>query len=1787
MFARDLTDSRRPSSSARAKLRAAARIALVLALVWGSVSATSTRALCGAASGGAAVPSVSFVTTASSAGEGAGQRLVEVRLSAAATGPVSVPLTTGGTATLGSDFVLPTNPLVIPVGATSAFVLLDLVQDNLYEGDEFVRLGLGAPTGATLGAGSLHTLMIVDDDPRPSVAFTTGRRVVAEAAGSFTVRVAQSAVSGRDTIVPLALSGPASGPGDIVAPANPVVIPAGQLFRDVSVGLVVDRVGEAGEFVTFRIVPPVDGATIGALDELTVAIDDGNAAPILQPPALGASPSALVFPQTSVGSSAGVRQLQITNVHTAPIPFLGLAPASGTTVGFEVRYPGLTLPVVLAPGQSISVDVEFVPLTPGPRLARFAVLQGLGGIPPREVTFSGEVLGSPGFEIVMNAAPTPYTMPDRTFWSADFGAVSSEGYLASFAPVAGTSDDALYHTSRWGQTIEYRFQVPNGLYEFGFRAWEPVHSSAGARVFDVLLEGQVAFDDVDLFALAGPATAWVSPKQQIQVSDGALDVRFEASVARALVSALEVRSVPILSTPTPQLQFGTVEQGHFGQLDLRIENAGLAPARLTSVQIVPGASGPATEFAVEIGSAVLTGSPITASLAVDLTVAPGQALVLPVVFTPTEHRDNDLVVSLNFAHGEMLNFAVFGTGGANAGWGFLHPVIDRDPLVVIDYDGNGSELVSYLGNESHTHEPGKALSAFEWRLNGQVVGTTVDTPIQLPLGQSFVSLKISDNNSPPSTATDTRPVSVYPAGAVPGLLAKYYDGSVLGEVHLLDNVPLAANFVARQVGLHTDQIGLAVGNSPFSGDVMVQWLANFTLSAPVTLTLTATGGDGRRVFVDGQLATGPLALAAGVHALDVRFAVSDVDDLPLTLAVSASGQSITGFENRLTHSEGALRPVIHSMPTQGIELGGNDIVIEGFGFFPKSQVVVNWGSTTIPSSQFVAFSAERIHVISPPGSGNVDVRVTTPNGTSNAFTFHYSISGPVPIRWNVLNNQAVAVNAPTRTVWGPDGRLWVSLLDGSLRAITYDENWNATGVQYYTGILGATNKDILGLAFNPFDAYDPQNPASLIVYIAHGDHYQTAASSFMGPSAFTGQVSSLRGPLFDMATPVVTGLPTSNHDHSINGIAFDDNGDLLITCGGNTNAGVGSALMGNLPESPFSGAILKAFTSRPTFDGTVTFLDRQSLLPVTDQRFAESSFPAPTCQVEVYAAGMRNAFDLVLHSNGNIYATDNGPNANYGPASTGMTTQGTGPDPDSPDELLLIERGNYYGHPNRSRGLDDPRQAVYYDAYAPSLAHRFTQRIAHVDSSTNGIDEYRATTFGSQLRGQLLVMKHGAGMRFFQLTPDGRSVVQPLGMPTAPFNGGLDIAVAPGGAIATTDYWNGAIRMQVPDDVAAVGMTPYDVFPARGVHTGGARFEIGGVGFGNLASTSVTFRGVPAVLTSVTSKRIKGIIPALPSAAIGFVDVVVNSAGSSLTIPNGFKALPAQPGLAAGFWSASAPLPQALAEVAAAEVDGMLYVWGQGDPRTLRFDLINGTWSSNFAQRPFAGNHHGCEVWNGRIYLIGGLDGGSPGRVQIYDPVANAWSLGAPMPWAGGSVSTALIGDRIYVAGGIVGSSTVGNVAWYSPAQDAWTSLPSMPLPVNHAAAATDGARFYIFGGRQGGNTAQPGFSNVQVFDPVTATWRTSQAGQLAPMPLPRGGTGRAVWYRGEFYVMGGESNTAVYSEVQAYNPITNTWRRDAALPTARHGHYPVVFQDRVFVLGGGLNFGFGVSTVVEVFKRP
>ncbi len=374
----------------------------------------------------------------------------------------------------------------------------------------------------------------------------------------------------------------------------------------------------------------------------------------------------------------------------------------------------------------------------------------------------------------------------------------------------------------------------------------------------------------------------------------------------------------------------------------------------------------------------------------------------------------------------------------------------------------------------------------------------------------------------------------------------------------------------------------------------------------------------------------------------------------------------------------------------------------------------------------------------------------------------------------MLGAKEVGIVAPTTMAFGPDGRLYVGQLDGPLLALRLEDNVIVDAATIApTGVF----EHVLGLAFNPAEPPDP-----VTLYVSH-----TVLFAGEAGAPYPGTISRLVAPDYQ-PVDVISGLPVSTVEHGTNGIAFDNEGLLYIAQGATTNAGVPSQRHPR-PETPLSGAILVADLNEPTFDGAVRYEPAETAGHDVDQVAGD---------VRVYASGFRNPYDLVVHSNGNIYATDNGPNIPDGVPSLSCLSQAIA-DVEAADELNLIVEGQYYGHPNRNRGRFDEEQCIFYgpgDASGASTAPLATLGF-HV--SANGIAEYTSDAFGGRLRGNLIYVEWKAG-RIWRvvLSEDGQDVVAISRLHPHEFLAPIDVVVGPDGTVYVSQLFGASINYLSP-----------------------------------------------------------------------------------------------------------------------------------------------------------------------------------------------------------------------------------------------------------------------------------------------------------------------------------------------------------------------------------------------------
>ncbi|MGJ5628279.1 malectin domain-containing carbohydrate-binding protein [Nostoc sp. CALU 1950] len=1041
--------------------------------------------------------------------------------------------------------------------------------------------------------------------------------------------------------------------------------------------------------------------------------------------------------------------------------------------------------------------------------------------------------------IRINAGGGAYTDSLGQVWSADQYFVGGNPYSTTTA-IASTVADSLYQTERWLSNLDYAIPVLNGDYTVKLQFAEIYWNAAGQRIFDVSAENQLVVDDLDIFAQAGGKNIALDKSFNVNVKDGTLNLNFLASKDNAKVSAIEI--IPVSAT---------------GPKVIVQETGG-------NTAVTEGAA------TGDSYSLVLNTKP-TSNVTINLAVGNQITLDKPsLIFTPDNwHIAQAVTVKA------VDDSLVEGTQTVN----ISHTITTTDnnyktlsipnvAVSVIDNDSSpatGKAIRIDTGStKSYTDTKGQV-----WEADKYFVGTSNTYSTAAPIG------KTEDD-----AVYQTERYGKNLAYQIPVANGNYAVNLHFTEIYWTDfnkrifDVSLEGQKVFDDIDIFAKS-----KNAFFTGNNSA-----LVLSAP---TQTVTDG-----------------------ILNIDFAAS-VENASITgievIALTGPQVVLQQTEGKTEVTEGGASDtyslVLNSQPTADVTIN----------LVPGNQLSANKTSLTFTAAnwnvaQTVTISAVNDNVAEGAQTANITHTITTTDNSYKNLT--------VPnLAVDIIDNDIVAisfdkktvatVSSPTVGAWGPDGRFYVGTYSGEIKAYTFDQNYNITATQTITTIKNLDNKQILGIAFNPYDTSGAPS-----IYVAHSKLYANNGGKGFPKtelSPYSGEISILEGANFSQRKSLVSGLPVSNHDHGINALTFDNKGDLYINVGGNTNAGITNDNIGGVPESPFSAAILKAEISKSSFNGQIKYELPNPLPagyeipsgltfnPADSQVFGDIAKVKSGVDVSVYASGLRNAFGAAFTTQGLLYATENGYNATFGDISTSATTQKPTTVGSAPDELNLIKAGEYYGHPNRNRGSSDNRQNTYYGLSDPSIPGVYTAPLTTFTPSTNGLDEYRATTFQNQMRGNLIAQQWNGKFYNIKLSPDGTQVQQ-----TTTLTGvadGLDIKHGPGGAIVGVDLTDNLITVALPNDPGVVDPTVYDLFPWRAPAVGGNTFVIGGKNFGTLGNTQVSIGGQSASITSVSDQRIIGTLPnfvgkpLIDPNANGLLDLVVNSNGKQSVMADAFLPL--------------------------------------------------------------------------------------------------------------------------------------------------------------------------------------------------------------------------------------------------------------------------------------------------------
>ncbi len=196
-----------------------------------------------------------------------------------------------------------------------------------------------------------------------------------------------------------------------------------------------------------------------------------------------------------------------------------------------------------------------------------------------------------------------------------------------------------------------------------------------------------------------------------------------------------------------------------------------------------------------------------------------------------------------------------------------------------------------------------------------------------------------------------------------------------------------------------------------------------------------------------------------------------------------------------------------------------------------------------------------------------------------------------------------------------------------------------------------------------------------------------------------------------------------------------------------------------------------------------------------------------------------------------------------------------------------------------------------------------------------------------------------------------------------------------------------------------------------------------------------------------------------------------------------------------------------------------------------------------------------------RIYVIGGLTSDGPSdRLDVYDIESEQWTNGAPRPVALANVQATPLGDGLLVPGGCdAEGQPVATVHRYAADEDTWTDVALLPEPLCAYALTTYGDQAYLFGGWNGRTYRALAYR----YDVEIDTWT-----ELAPPAEARGFGAAAVLAERIFYVGGYDGDERATCEV--YVPTEDRWDLCASLLQPRGGLGLAALGGQLFAVGGG-----------------
>ena len=221
-------------------------------------------------------------------------------------------------------------------------------------------------------------------------------------------------------------------------------------------------------------------------------------------------------------------------------------------------------------------------------------------------------------------------------------------------------------------------------------------------------------------------------------------------------------------------------------------------------------------------------------------------------------------------------------------------------------------------------------------------------------------------------------------------------------------------------------------------------------------------------------------------------------------------------------------------------------------------------------------------------------------------------------------------------------------------------------------------------------------------------------------------------------------------------------------------------------------------------------------------------------------------------------------------------------------------------------------------------------------------------------------------------------------------------------------------------------------------------------------------------------------------------------------------------------WTELAPMPEPRNHHATVGVGGRIFVFGGNDdfggpPQddAFAYDPEADEWGKR-SSTPDGRWGNDAAVYDGRVYVVGGDYREGPLDVLVYDPEGDEWERGATMPTETEHTAVELYDGEIWTVSGRWDGKNIRDVSVYDPEGDEWRDGPPVSKARSGTASAVLGDRLHVAGGENPDTSDGWVTDTHEAYGPDSGDWR-----EEAPIPLPLHGCA-AVEHEGRMYVVGG-----------------------------------------------------------------